>query len=114
MGGRDNRGRRLLALALLLYVLGGSGCFAPSYMAPEKPYGARDRNPILQTYYAAYDTTVVLEIIPLPLCWALGWSEEEGADARDLTLGIAMPIAVLGSIVFGTIVLPFAAPYILT
>ena len=86
-----------------------TGCFAPSHVAPEKPYSKSEGTILGKTYYYSYYTTVGLQVIPLPLIYLFGW--EKGSQERDITLYCAMPIAVVGMIVFGSIALPFVGVF---
>ncbi|MDF1661038.1 MAG: hypothetical protein P1V97_04670 [Planctomycetota bacterium] len=98
--------RWILALLLMTQL---TGCFAPSYMTPEKPYSKSEGTVMGKTYYYCYDTTVGLQVIPLPLIYIFGW--EEGSQGRDITLSCAMPVAFIGMIVFGSIALPFVGTF---
>ena len=93
---------RLVTIALALSV-SLSGCFAPSYLGVERPYH-EDTDAIFKTYQASYDAFVAAQLYPLPLAAALdtGWGE----PAHDVIMTIAMPIALVGMIVIGTIASP--------
>lgn len=97
------RGRR--SLALLLCAMLCAGCYAPRALTPSKPYSPIDRNVFAQTYYGAYDASVGLQLLPIPIVELAGW--ERGERGREVTLWIAMPIATLGMLIFGSIALPF-------
>jgi hypothetical protein len=86
-----------------------NGCFAPSYMTPKKPYSKSSGSIIGKTDYYAYDSTVAMQVIPWPLCAVFGWQED--SQGRDITLSSAMPMAFVGMIVFGSIVLPFVGVF---
>ena len=103
------RRTRPLWLIALVLISSSTGCFAPSYLAPEQPYSRSQRAILEKTYFAAYDVTVALQSIPLPLCYVCGWEKE--SLGRDITMSCAAPGAVVGMIALGSLALPFVGVF---
>lgn len=100
--------RRALLMLLLCVLL--PGCYAPSYMKPEDPYSPKDRSVLKQTYCYTYDTMVVLQVIPVPLVELMDWEDE--SLGREITMNMAMPVAVVGMVTLGTIALMGVASFV--
>lgn len=109
MPARESRPARLprwiRAVLLVLVASMLSGCLAPSYIGVDKPYNEAD-DTIYKSYQATYDGFVLLQLYPVPLCDYL--DTRWGETGHTIIMSCAMPIAAIGSAVFGTILSPIA------